>query len=173
MMAFSVISILAFIATLAFKFIPFFVKNEKKEKEKLYLRLSQEGTANDLIFCSQEIFQDKVIGFDGIHRKIMMLEKSENEYNCSVIALDEVQNCELITDCGDHQEANKNSRGQAKDLQEIELRFEFKNHAQPASIIFYNNIKNSKRELLLLQAKAEYWSQMFSKMLTREIRIRA
>lgn len=173
MIAISVIFAIAFIATLPFRSIPFFIVSEKKEKERLCLRLSQEGTAKDLIFCSQEIFHDRVIGFDGIHRKIMMLEKSENQYNCSVISLDEVQNCELIKGSEDNQRSYDYNPKHENELQEIKLRFEFKNHSQPASIIFYNSIKNSKRELLLLQAKAEYWSQMFSKMLTNEVRIRA
>ncbi len=173
MTTFYVIFTLAFAVALFFRSVSYIFKNEKKEKQNLCLRLSEEGTANNLVFCSQEIFHTMVIGFDGIHRKIMMLEKSENDYNCSVINLDEVQHCEVITNCGDDQkEERKNSQAE-KDLQAIELHFEFKNHAQPASIIFYDSLRNSKRELLLLKAKAEYWSQMFSKMLTQQVRVRA
>ncbi|MDQ6903161.1 MAG: hypothetical protein M3139_09140 [Bacteroidota bacterium] len=168
-----VVFTLAFAVALFFRSIPYIFKNEKKEKQNLCLRLSEEGTANNLVFCSQEIFHNMVIGFDGIHRKIMMLEKSENKYNCSVISLDEVQNCELITSCIDYQKEDRNKSQAKDDLQAIELHFEFKNHAQPASIIFYDSLRNSKRELLLLKAKAEYWSEMFSKMLTRQVRVRA
>ena len=55
----------------------FFRKKNRKKKENLFLQLSREGTANNLIFCSQEILQNKVIGIDGIHRKIMILEKMQ------------------------------------------------------------------------------------------------
>ena len=168
-----VIFTLAFAVAIFFRSVPYIFKNEKKEKQNLCLRLSQEGTANNLVFCSQEIFHNRVIGFDGIHRKIMMLEKSENDYNCSVICLDEVQNCELITNCSARQKNEGSNIQDEDDLQAIELLFEFKNHAQPASIIFYDSLRNSKRELFLLKAKAEYWSEVFSKMLTRQVRVRA
>jgi hypothetical protein len=173
MTTFYVIFTLAFAVALFFRSVPYIFKNEKKEKQNLCLRLSEEGTANNLVFCSQEIFHNMVIGFDGIHRKIMMLEKSENDYNCSVINLDEVQNCELFTNCFAQHKDRGHTTQPENDLQAIELHFEFKNHAQPASIIFYDSLRNSKRELLFLKAKAEYWSEMFSKMLTRQERVRA
>lgn len=173
MTTFYVIFTLVFGVALFFRLVPYIFHNEKKEKQNLCLRLSQEGTANDLVFCSQEIFHHMVIGFDGIHRKIMMLEKSEKQYNCSVISLDEVQNCELITNRGDYEDDNGYHKQADKELQAIELHFQFKNHAQPASIIFYDSLRNSKRELFLLKAKAEYWSEMFSKMITQQVRVRA
>lgn len=151
----------------------YFIKTTKKKKENLFLRLSKEGTANNLIFCSQEILQNKVIGIDGIHRKIMILENISNKYNCSVISLDEVQNCELITRCGSLHTANFKRLQIEKKLQAIELQFELKNQSQPASIIFYDSLINSKKELVLLKAKAEYWSIMLSKMLTGQVSARA
>ncbi len=150
---------LAFLVTIAFIFCPlyFFTNTTRRKKENLCFHLSREGAANNLIFCSQEILQNKVIGIDGIHRKIMILEKIRNRYDCSVICLDEVQTCELVE----------------KNFRAIGLQFEFKKHSQPASIIFYDSLINSKRELELLKAKAEYWSVMLSKMLIANVRARA
>jgi len=165
--------ILFAVAVLIFGSLTFFTKTDKKKRKNLFLRLSQEGTANNLTFCSQEILQNKVIGIDGIHRKIMILEKINDTYNCSVISLDEVQNCELITRFGSLNACNLKRFELEKKPDAIELRFEFKNQAQHASIMFYNSLINSKRELVLLKAKAEYWSVMLSKMLTRQVRARA
>src|SRR5674476_1516458 len=92
--------ILFSLVVLIFRSLTFFIKTDKKKRESLFLRLSQEGTANNLTFCSQEILQNKVIGFDGIHRKILILEKIKHKYNSSIISLDEVQHCELITNSG-------------------------------------------------------------------------
>ncbi len=151
----------------------FFFKTIKQKKENLLLRLSLEGTANNLTFCSQEILQNKVIGIDGIHRKIMVLEKIKNSFKCSVISLDEVQHCELITNCGSLNVDNLKRFEKEKNLRAIELQFEFKNQAQPASIIFYDNLNNSRRDLEFLKAKAEYWSIMLSKMVTGQSQMRA
>jgi hypothetical protein len=165
--------ILFSIAVLIFGSLTFFIKNDKEKKENLFLRLSREGTANNLTFCSQEILQNKVIGIDGIHRKIMILERIKNKYNCSVISLDEVQYCELISTHGCINAGDLKRYEAKKKLDAIELQFEFKNQAQPASIIFYDSLINSKKELALLKAKAEYWSVMLSKMLNRQVRVRA
>ncbi len=156
-----------------FRSVNFFTNSAQKKSENLCSRLSKEGSANNLIFCSQEILHDKIVGIDGIHRKIMILEKIKHTYNCSVISLDEVQNCELITSGGSLNPGFLKRFGIEKNMDAIELRFEFKNHAQPASIIFYDSLNNSKRELELLKAKSEYWSVMLSKMLTRQVRARA
>jgi hypothetical protein len=157
---------------LFFHCLTFFSKSIKKKKEDLFLHLSQEGTANELIFCSQEILQNKVIGIDGIHRKIMIVEKIKNTFNYSVISLDEVEYCELITNCGSLN-ADNLKKFETENLHAIELQFGFKNHTQPASIIFYDSLINSKKELILLKAKAEYWSVMLSKMLTGQAHVRA
>ena len=169
---FTIFSVIASV-TLFLCFLSFFIKNEKKKKERLFIRLSQEGTANNLTFCSQEILQNKVIGIDGIHRKIMILERIKNSYNYSIICLDEVQHCELITSAGILNAGNLRQFDIKKNQAAIELQFEFKNNAQPASIKFYDSLSNSKKELALLKAKAEYWSVMLSKMLNRQVSVRA
>jgi hypothetical protein len=163
---------IAIFLILLFKSFLFFYKNDRKKKINLFRRLSHEGTANNLTFCSQEILQNKVIGIDGIRRKIMILEKTNKKYNYSIISLDEVQNCELIKNCGSITN-NLRKLEREKNLHAIGLQFEFKNQIQPASIIFYDSLVNSRRELVLLKAKAEYWSQMLSKLLIRQVTARA
>jgi hypothetical protein len=168
------ITYILFLAALIFYgSLTFFSRTSKKNKEKLFLHLGQEGTANNLTFCSQEILQNKVIGIDGIHRKIMILEKVKHKYNCSIISLDEVHNCELVTNSGSLHAGNLKRISKERAPGAIELQFEFNNQAQPASIIFYDALINSKRELVLLKAKAEYWRVMFSKMLTKQVSVRA
>jgi hypothetical protein len=164
---------LATFLVVLFRSFLFFYKNDRKKKVSLFRQLSHEGTANNLTFCSQEILQNKVIGIDGIHRKIMVLEKINRAYNCSIISLDDVQHCELVKNCGSLNSNNLKKLERERNLHAIELQFEFKNQVQPASIIFYDSLINSKRELVLLKAKAEYWSQMLSKLLVRQVTVRA
>ncbi|MDP4285708.1 MAG: hypothetical protein Q8891_14920 [Bacteroidota bacterium] len=169
-----IITFILFVATLLFWYsVNFMSQTCKKKREELFRELSREGSANNLIFCSQEVLQDKVIGIDGIHRKIMILEKTKNEYDCSIISLDEVQNCELIANPGSLNDHNLERFEKARALDAIGLQFQFNNQAQPASIIFYDGLINSKRELALLKAKAEYWCVMLSKMLNGQVGARA
>lgn len=148
-------------------------RNAKWKKERIFRQLSKEGAANNLTFCSQEILQDKVMGFDGLHRKIMILEKHKGSYHSSIISLDEVQHCELVTPEGSFDPVNcKNFSSKIRNGA-LELRFQFTNPEQSASISFTNGLMNSKRELALLAAKAEYWCVMFSKMLNHQISVRA
>ena len=142
----------------------------KRKKERLFRQLSREGATNGLIFCSQEILENKVNGIDGIHRKILILERRKHTYQTSLISLDEVQHCQLVSDETVLIEDCRNLGQQIKSGV-LELRFEFNNHRQSASIIFANGLTNSKRELALLRAKAEYWSVMFSKMLNHQVSI--
>jgi len=169
----TIIFTLFIVTAVLFRSISFLSRRSRKKKEGPFLQLSREGAANNLIFCSQEMLQNKVIGIDGIHRKILIVEKIKNKYNSSLISLNEVQNCKLITKYKTSEPGNATQSEGGKNLFAIELEFEFRNRAKTASIMFYDSLINSQRELLLLKAKAEYWSVMLSKMITRPVRVRA
>jgi hypothetical protein len=154
--------------------LPFFTLYAKKKKEDLVRKLCREGAAHDLIFCSQEILQNKVMGIDGIHRKIMILEKTKKTYHCSTISLDEVHDCRLVTQSNVMtMDISKTVRVNARPTTTLALQFEFNNHSQPASIIFSNGLIAKGRELDFLKAKAEYWCIMFSKMLNKPVEVLA
>ncbi len=148
-------------------------RNANWKKEKIFRQLNKEGAANNLNFCSQEILQDKVMGFDGIHRKIMILERKNGAYNSSIISLDEVHQCRLVTPEGAFDPVDCKNFSSKLRNGALELRFQFNNPQKSASISFTNGLNNSKRELALLAAKAEYWCVMFSKMLNAQITVRA
>lgn len=158
---------------LFFGSLPFISNYSKRKKEKFFRRLSKEGASNNLIFCSQEILDNKVIGFDGIHRKILVLERNNKKYTSSIISLDEVQHCQLITDEGILDSTEFKTVSQQTKTGILELQFEFSDHHQPASIIFSKGFMKTKREFALLKAKAEYWCVMFSKMLNHQMSARA
>lgn len=160
--------ILFIIGLLFFGSLPFISNYDKRKKVKLFRQLSKEGVMNGLTFCSQEILEDKVIGVDGIHRKILILEQKKKAYTTSIISLDEVHHCQLVTN-EDLSDPANTSFGQQIKAGALELRFEFNTSHQAASILFTNGLTNSKRELALLKAKAEYWSVMFSKMLNQQV----
>ena len=168
----TIVFILFAAGLLFFGTLPFFTLYAKKKKEDMVKKLCREGAAQHLIFCSQEMLQNKVMGIDGIHRKIMIVEKTKNTYHCSTISLDDVYNCRLVTQSDfmtiDH---NKNVRVNAHPVTTLSFQFEFNNNPQPASIIFSNGLITPGRELDFLKAKAEYWCIMFSKMLNKPIEV--
>lgn len=168
-----IILILLAVTLLFYVFLPVFTFSSKKRNQNLLRILSREGASHNLTFCSQEILQNTVIGVDGIHRKIIIIEKEMNAYFSSIISLDEVHDCQLVTGSGAISNGNFKKSGLKNHLSTLALQFDFNNHAQPASIIFSNGILNSKREFDFLKAKAEYWCVMFSKMLNRPIEVRA
>lgn len=168
------IAFIAFVAGLLFfGSLPYFSMIEKRKKEKLFLRLSREGAANNLTFCSQEILRDTIIGIDGIHRKIMILGQNGKNYDCSVISLDEVQHCKLVTNEGVIEAEELQQTEVYKKPCLLKLQFELCNHSDPASIVFADGYHNSQREFALLSAKAAFWCQMFSKMLQSRMVVRA
>lgn len=153
------------------KSLPYFTEGAKKKKENMIRKLCREGAAQNLVFCSQEVFQNKVMGFDGIRRKIMVLEEINSSYHCTTISLDEVHDCRVVFYAG---LTKKDERRHAnKRATTLGLQFEFNNHSESESIIFGNEVINSSKELVFLKAKAEYWSVMFSKMLNRKMEARA
>jgi hypothetical protein len=167
-----VFAILALIVV-CFSALSFFPGFAKKKKMKLLGCLSREGAANNLIFCSQEIFQNRVIGIDGIHRKIMVVEEKDHSFKSSIISLDEVSDCELVTNSGLLKRSLLKNVDSATDNASVEIRFQFNNRARPAFVRFGNGLINSRTELEFLNAKAAYWCVMFSKMLVRGIEARA
>jgi hypothetical protein len=164
MTSFIVLSILL-VGLLYFGSVPFVIASSRKKTVKLLRHLSNEGAANNLVFCSQEIFQNRVIGIDGIHRKIMLIEKSDRDYQSSIISLDEVNDCQLITKRDSQKEESLNNVGGEIDSATVEIRFDFNNHTKPIFIQFGDGLIYSRKELEFLRAKAEYWCIMFSKML--------
>ena len=145
----------------------------KRKKVKLCSRLSKEGANNGLIFCSQELLANTVIGVDGIHRKILVVERKAHHYHSTVISLEEVHHCQVFSTEGLLRRKNFKTLSEHLKSVVLELRFEFNNSHETASIIFAKGLNTSKRELELLHAKAEFWSVMFSKMLTNHISVRA
>jgi|GEM_PF-2900913 len=167
------ILILLAVGSLFYVSLPFFTSYSKKKKQILLRNLSRAGAANNLTLCSQEILQNKVMGFDGVHRKIIILEKTENTYYYSIIALDEVHDCQLVTNSGSQKSNNLKKLAGKIPAVTIELQFLFNNKSKPVSIIFSDEFINSKKELVFLKAKAEYWCTMFSKLLSRHVEVAA
>ena len=58
-------------------------------------------------------------------------------------------------------------------LRSIDLKFAFKNNAEPVSVSFYDSNVNSIYEMAELEAKAKTWEAVLSKMIFKEIKVSA
>ncbi len=153
-----------------FVFIFINKKNKRNKQQRLALKFSHAGTMHGLSFSSQEILGSKIIGLDGIHRKLVLVRESAPE---TVIALDEVTKCEVVSAFQTYQIGDSKSKDTERHLTSIALLFHFKKTNNPISIQFYNSMTDSVYEAAALEAKANDWSVLLSKLLQPPKEIRA
>ena len=154
-----------FIAAIVIIFVAFSAinkKNIKKKKDKLLAQFSHAGTSNGLSFSSQEILRNKIIGLDGIQRKLVMVNEKEE---CKIVALDEVKKCAVIKNFHTYKLGDDKNNDIERQLTSIALVFEFKKQNNPVSILFYDNMIHPVFEAAPMEAKANDWEKILSKML--------
>ena len=154
-----------FIAVIVIIFIAFSAinkKNTKNKNDKLLAQFSHAGSSNGLSFSSQEILRNKIIGLDGIHRKLVMVNEKEE---CTIVALDEVKKCAVIKNFQTYQLGGDKNSDTERQLTSIGLVFEFKKQNRPVSILFYDNMIHPLFEAGQMEAKANDWEKILSKML--------
>lgn len=154
-----------FVAAIVIIFVAFSAinkRNIKKKKDKLLIQFSLAGSSNGLSFSSQEILRNKIIGLDGIQRKFVMVNEKEE---CKVVALDEVKKCEVVKFFETYKMGDAKSNDTERHLTSIELLFQFKKNNDPVSIAFYDNMVHPIYEAGVMEAKANDWEKILSKML--------
>lgn len=169
---FTSVLVLSFVV-LIFQHLNFLFDTSAKKKDRLCAQLSRTAIEQKLTLCSQEILNHTIIGVDGIHRTITVISEAKKKFTHTTIFLDEVQNCYIISEPCFSREGYSNAAQNNEIVESIELQFEFKNHTPPVFIVFYDNEFNNPKEMEFLRAKAEFWNVMFSKMLSKQLRVRA
>ncbi len=139
-------------------------KQNRRRVHQLLYRFSQLGSKNNLVFSSQELLKESIIGVDGLHRKLLILETSDGECNNFVIDLSEVSTCRVKT-LYKVFHINPIHRNAKQHVEKIVLLFEGQHEATPLEVSFYRDKKNSVRQLPELEQKARDWEVMLSKML--------
>ncbi|HXS57993.1 MAG TPA: hypothetical protein VN726_17790 [Hanamia sp.] len=161
----TVIISIIFIVAIVIIFVAFRVinkRNIKKKNDKLLAQFSQTGTSNGLSFSSQEILRNKIIGLDGIQRKLVMVNEKEE---CTIVALDEVKKCAVIKNFQTYNLGGDKNSDIERQLTSIGLVFEFKKQDNPVSILFYDNMIHPVFEAAAMEAKANDWEKILSKLL--------
>lgn len=141
-------------------------KEKRKRMNKLLNGLSESGTRHSLTFSSQEILRDCIIGLDGVHGKLCVLNYNDKEENKTVlIDLSEVKHCSVKKYYGTISGGELPAKKLETYLELIVLHFEFSNAKDPVEIPFYNHTGNHISEILGLEQKAKHWETMLSKLI--------
>lgn len=147
------------------------VTNIKKKKTNgLLALLNEAATQYNLSFSSQEILKNRIIGVDGISRKLIIAEEQNDINAYDVIDLEEVKSCKMKRN---YTTVNMGDKKTEEHLSAIVLQFHFKNGKEAHSLPFYNDITNHIYEIAELENKAKDWEAMLSKMLTAQAGQRA
>ena len=126
---------------------------------------SRLGATYNLSFTGQEILRDKIIGLDGLRRKVLVVEQQDKKYNSQIIDLYEVETCKMKKIY-----TAINSDGFKIDriddyLNCIALEFDFKTGKDSVAVLFYKDESHSVYEIAELETKTKHWEAMLSKML--------
>jgi len=142
-------------------------RQTKKKREQLLHRFSQLGTEYNLSYASQEVLKERVIGLDGVNRKLLVLEETNGQQSYYIIDLEEVKNC-TVNKIYSSGQGSGNQKSMDNPLFIIALQFDFKDKRPPVQLPFYDHLTNHVFETAELEEKAKDWEAILSKMLAKE-----
>jgi hypothetical protein len=152
-------------------FITITNKQKARKLNQLLNRFSELGTSHNLAFSSQEVLNNRIIGLDGINRKLLVLTQNDNQsFDDSVVNLDEVKNCTVSKIYSHINYGNVRNVNLEKYLERIVLHFEFTDIKDTVEIVFYSHIDNTIYQIEEMEQKAVYWKQILTKMLKDSIK---
>ncbi len=152
-----IVSIVLLIAV--FRFIN--KRNHIKKKDKLVSLFQEAGEKYHLMFSSQEILHNSIIGFDGLSRKLLYIDEHGESI---LISLDDVKNYAVNKKIDSYIELDNKANRSENFVSTIDLDFEFKNKTPNFSIPFYNRLIHPLTDLKKLEAKATAWVTILKKM---------
>jgi hypothetical protein len=142
-------------------------KNEKKRKDQFVKLLNVSGQRHGVSFSSQEFLSTGIIGLDGVKRTLLYIEFA-NANNVTCIDLAEIKNCTLSKEYSSVLVGTQRNNKTEKTLTSIGILFSLKKGIDPLYVSFYDSGCNSIYEIIELEAKAQNWVSLLSKMTTTE-----
>ena len=140
----------------------------KKRMHKMLVTFSELGTQYNLSFTSQEVLKHRIIGLDGLNRKLLVLSEIKGKYDWDIIELNEVKSCAVKMTYSMIIAGGLERKKLADYLENIALEFEFKNGKPSISLPFYSAALNPIFEMGELEEKAKGWETMLSKLLVKQ-----
>jgi hypothetical protein len=129
-------------------------------------RFNELGTAYNLSFTSLEVFNNIMMGLDGLRRKFMVLTQKDNRsFDHYVIDLDEVKNFSMEKHYGKIRAGDLRKNKLEAFLEKLAFRFSFHSGKEPKEVAFHKPVAHKKYHLQDIERKAMHWKQVLSKML--------
>ena len=129
-----------------------------------YFQLHELSSRFSMSFSSHEVIGNKIIGVDGINRKLLVLEEADGRSNSYIIDLDEVRAISVKKIYNGIKAGELKKRRIEEFLKTIHLQFEFKNGNKDTAWPFYENEIDNIYDLRKLERKAKNWQMILSKM---------
>jgi len=145
------------------------MKNRHKGIDKHnYLYLSKWGSAFNLSFSSHEILSNKIIGLDGIKRKLLVAEKNNESGRPYIIELAKVTAITVKKIYNSIKAGALKTRRVEEFLESIVLQLECANQKDPIVLPFYERNLSAIQHLRGLEKKARNWQLILSKIATTQ-----
>ena len=129
-----------------------------------YLQLSELGSKFSLSFSSHEVVGNKIMGLDGINRKLLVLEQTNGQSRSYIIDLDEAKAITLKKIYSSIKAGDLKKRRIEEFLETIQLQFEFGNGKEDIVLPFYESKIDNNYDLPGLERKIKNWQLILSKM---------
>lgn len=142
-----------------------FLRQQKRRRAALLTTISGLGSRSGLSFTGQEVLSDSIIGFDGIQKKLLVLEDNQSVYRWYTINLEEVSRCTLQKTYRTPAVPSSGLPAISGWVDRVELLFHYRDRAEPLAVPFYSAASNEAVELPALEARALNWQRFLTKLL--------
>lgn len=138
---------------------------KRKSMNQLLHAFHQKGSEHHLTFSSQELLKSTIIGLDGLHRKLLVLEQwEEGAFSTLLIDLKDVKSCSLKKEYGTINGGDLKAKKLEHFLRTMTLQFVLYGKS-PVEVVFYNHLDQHISEMADLENKARHWEAVLSKMI--------
>lgn len=154
-----------FLVFLLIAFVTFFIASgadslynrwKNQRKLKLFRHLSKMAEKKKLIFSSQELFHQTLIGLDGVSQKLLVVSINEQgKINDYMIDIRQLRRCSVKTIMNEHY---------PDQLSRLMLEFEFTTVDEPLQIPIYTATAQTGKLADAIHQKAKLWEMILQKM---------
>jgi hypothetical protein len=130
------------------------------------------GMENNISFSRKEILKDCIIGLDGKHRKLVVLQQfGQFAYDWHIIDLNDIQSCFIKKTYRNIKAGELKKRKIGDYLESINLGLEFLDNRTPLEISFYARAGHKSWKVSELDRKAKNWQIMLSTIISNQIQM--
>lgn len=140
-------------------------KNTIRIVRDKYLKLRELATKFNLSFSSRLVLRSRVIGLDGVNRRLLVAEISDNPESANIIELDHVKSVSVRKTYSGIKAGELDRRGLKEFLNEVHLQFEYVDGDNVFVLPFYERETDDFRNLSMLERNARTWQMILSKMI--------